>query len=225
MQDERRPLKTRAAEWPKTIARGLVGAGITPNQVSLASVGFGVLGAALMQLPGGWAPLGLLLGAGMVQLRLLANLLDGLMAVEEGQGTPVGALYNDIPDRFADGFFLVGAGYAVGWGGLGWAAAWIAVLVAYVRFVGTGLVGSHDFRGPMAKPHRMFVLTVALVLSAILHLAGLAAAWAGAPIVVALVVVVVGGLFTFFRRLSGTAWTLTQPDIQPDTDLPPEEEE
>ena len=210
MNDERRPIQTRAAQWPKTLARTLVGAGITPNQVSMASVAFSMIGAATMQLPDGWAPLGLLLGAGMIQLRLVANLLDGLMAVEEGQGTPVGALYNDVPDRFADAFFLVGAGTAVGLGWLGWAAAWMAVLVAYVRFVGTGLVGTHDFQGPMAKQHRMFALTAGVVVSAILHLAGVDARIAASPIVLALVLIVFGGLLTFFRRLSATAWKLTQ---------------
>ena len=35
--------------------------------------------------------------AGFIQLRLLANLLDGLMAVEEGKKTPAGEIYNQFP--------------------------------------------------------------------------------------------------------------------------------
>ena len=49
-----------------------------------------------------------------IQLRLIANLLDGLVAVEGGKRTPTGELYNEAPDRIADTAVLVGAGYAVG---------------------------------------------------------------------------------------------------------------
>ena len=43
----------------------------------------------------GW----LVLAALGIQLRLLCNMLDGMVAVEHGRATPVGALYNDVPDR------------------------------------------------------------------------------------------------------------------------------
>ena len=49
-----------------------------------------------------------------VQLRLLCNLLDGMVAVEGGRSSPVGALYNEVPDRVADSLLLVALGYAVG---------------------------------------------------------------------------------------------------------------
>ena len=54
-----------------------------------------------------------LLGAAVfIQLGLLANMLDGLIAVEGGRMTKTGELYNEIPDRIADVVFLGAAGYA-----------------------------------------------------------------------------------------------------------------
>ncbi len=100
-----------------------------------------------------------------IQARLLCNLLDGLVAVEHGRGGTAGPIWNELPDRIADVLLLAGAGYAVetaGIGGgaaLGWIAAVLAVLTAYVRELGRGLGRPADFSGPMAKQQRMAVLT------------------------------------------------------------------
>ncbi len=106
------------------------------------------------------------------QLRLLANMMDGMVAVEAGKGGPDGPVWNELPDRFADIFILVGAGYGVAaaWASsdarLGWAAAVAAVMTAYVREVVRAAGAPADFSGPMAKPHRMFVMTVAALAAA-----------------------------------------------------------
>lgn len=164
----RRPLGSRAYAWPNALARCLTGAGLTPNQVSLASVGFAALGAACLIAAGWWsgsgggAPVWLLLALPWIGLRMLANLLDGLMAVEGGQRSRLGELYNEVPDRFADALLLVSAGYAVApaplGGSLGWLAALLALLAAYVRAFGASLTGHQDYCGPGAKPHRMYLL-------------------------------------------------------------------
>jgi phosphatidylglycerophosphate synthase len=114
-----------------------------------------------------------LLGAVLaIQLRLLCNLLDGMVAVEHGRGGPSGPIWNELPDRISDSMLLVGAGYAAAAGGLGWAsgvgwiAALLAVLTAYVRELGRGLGQPPDFTGPGAKPQRMAVLSVAALASA-----------------------------------------------------------
>jgi phosphatidylglycerophosphate synthase len=108
----------------------------------------------------------LLVAAVCVQLRLLCNLLDGMVAIEGGKQSAVGALYNEFPDRVADSVLLVAMGYAalVPW--LGWLAALMAALTAYVRATGGALGLAQDFRGPMAKPQRMAVLTVACIAGA-----------------------------------------------------------
>ena len=50
--------------------------------------------------------------AAMIQLRLVCNLIDGMVAVEGGLGTKTGDVFNDLPDRLADVLLLAGAGYA-----------------------------------------------------------------------------------------------------------------
>jgi phosphatidylglycerophosphate synthase len=79
----------------------------------------------------------LALAAAAIQCRLLCNLLDGMLAVEEGFRTKSGDIYNELPDRIADVVILTAAGYALRdqpFGvSLGWLAAVCAVLTACPR--------------------------------------------------------------------------------------------
>ncbi len=136
---------------------------VTPNQISSISIVFAALGAiALVDA----RPLALVGAAIGVQLRLLCNLIDGMVAIEGGKQSATGALYNEFPDRIADSLLLVALGYACGVPWLGWLAALMAALTAYVRATGGALGLAQDFRGPMAKPQRMAVLTVACLAGA-----------------------------------------------------------
>lgn len=155
----RRPLKTRSRQWARRAAAALVRTSITPDQISMFSVFFALAGATLLLLSE--TPMTLLVCAACIQLRLACNLLDGMVALEGGKKSPVGDLYNEIPDRIADSLLLVAAGYHVGWPAIGWAAALLAAITAYIRVLGGSLGLQQDFRGPMAKPHRMAVLTAA----------------------------------------------------------------
>ena len=172
----RRPLKTRDAGWVKRMATWLAKGGVTPNQISFTSVAFAVLGASSLGLSGlvsnGPRVALLIIAAFCIQLRLLCNLLDGMVAVEHGQGKPTGAIWNELPDRFADFLLLAGAGYGAIYASfvmgpaLGWLAGVLAVIAAYVRELGRGEGLPPDFTGPLAKPQRMAVLTVAVLASA-----------------------------------------------------------
>ena len=161
----RRPLKSRSSGWARSFASALARTSVTPNQISVASVVFAAIGAAALLVSG--APWSLLACALCIQLRLLCNLLDGMVAVEGGKGSPVGGLYNELPDRLADSIFIVAAGYLAQIVWLGWCGALLAVTTAYIRALGGALGLPQDFRGPMAKPHRMAVLTAACLLGAI----------------------------------------------------------
>ena len=200
--DNRRPLKSRDTGWARRGAAWLARAGVTPDAVSAGSVVFGVLGAALLAgsgLCGGW-PRGAALFAGAVciQLRLLCNLMDGMVAVEHGRGGPLGPVWNELPDRIADMLFLVGAGYGAAFAGVdwaeaaGWAAAVFAVLTAYVRELGRALGQPADFGGPMAKPHRMALLTGAAVVAIFEHLWG----WSGEALAYGLALIAIGAALT-----------------------------
>ena len=79
---------------------------------------------------------------------------------------------------------------------LGWAAGLGAVLTAYMRTLGVAAGAPVDFRGPMAKQHRMALMTLACLLTAVEPLF-----WdRGWAIVVTLVVIIIGCVLTFARR-------------------------
>ena len=162
----RRPLKSRRTGWATRLLGLLLKTPLSANQISAIGILFAGAGAAAIlwapQAPSLW-----LLGALFIQLRLLANMMDGLVAVEGGRGSAVGGLWNEVPDRLEDSLFFVAAGYAVGLSWLGWLAALLAACAAYIRLLGGTLDLGQDFRGPMAKPQRMAALTLACVLATI----------------------------------------------------------
>jgi phosphatidylglycerophosphate synthase len=202
----RRPLKSRQRGWAIALAGMLAQAGVSPNAISLASVGFAALaGLALLATAATGAalqPVLWLTAALGVQLRLLCNLLDGMVAVEGGRGSKAGEVFNDAPDRLADLLILVAAGYALPWpswgGALGWVAGTLAVLTAYVRVLGRSLGRPQDFCGPMAKQHRMAVLTAACI-GALVE--GLLFGNHGWVLGAGLAVIAIGSAVTIGRRL------------------------
>ena len=159
----RRPIAARSNALIRRFAALLVKSGVSPNAISVVSVVFAAGGAwALLQLPSPWNAW---LCAAAIVLRLLCNLFDGMVAVEGGRQTPTGALYNEVPDRLADSAFIVALGYAVGLPWLGWLGALLAAMTAYIRTLGGALGLTQDFRGPMAKPHRMWLMVLACALA------------------------------------------------------------
>ena len=185
----RRPLKSRDTRLAARFARGLADARVRPNWISLASVAAAALAA--LCLIRSWYPAAAL----FILLRLLCNLMDGMVAIEGGLGSPVGEIYNDLPDRVSDVLILCAAGYSLAWPAyareLGWLAAFVAVMTAYIRILGGACGLQQDFGGPMAKPQRMAVMIVACVL----------AVFDARALALALAVVIVGSLVTAAVRL------------------------
>ncbi|TPG92153.1 CDP-alcohol phosphatidyltransferase family protein [Pseudomonas caspiana] len=165
MDDNRRPIKTRSAGWARRITDILVKRDISPNQISVASIAFAFAGVVALNIDSG--VIGSICCAIGIQLRLLCNLFDGMVAIEGGKKSDIGSLYNEFPDRIADSLLIVGLGYAVGQSDLGWFAALAAALTAYVRVFGGSLGLKQTFMGPMAKQHRMAVMTAGLLLNAV----------------------------------------------------------
>jgi phosphatidylglycerophosphate synthase len=147
---------------------------------------------------GSWAAaLLLILAAAFCQARLICNLLDGMVAMEGGKKEASGPFWNEFPDRVADILILGGAGLGLGDPALGFAAAAFAVFTAYVRELGRAVGAPSDFSGPMAKPHRMAVMTGAAVLAAMEPLLPLTP---GSILTWALWIVVIGAALTTLRR-------------------------
>jgi phosphatidylglycerophosphate synthase len=145
---------------------------------------------------------GFLLAALCIQTRLMANMLDGMVAMESGRASKAGEMYNEVPDRVSDAVLCIGAGHALGGlSVLGWLAAVVAIFVAYVRVQGRVAGAPQDYCGPMAKPQRMFVLTLACLYCSLAPGAWQPSVFGGGPIAGALLLIVVGGLGTAFRRL------------------------
>jgi phosphatidylglycerophosphate synthase len=192
--ENRRPLKSRSAGWAQFLAAVLVRAKASPNAISVTSILFAALGAwLLMAFLSPWS----LVGAALcIQLRLLCNLLDGMVAIEGGRKSATGALYNEIPDRIADSVLIVALGYAAGAPTVGWLAALAAAITAYIRVLGGALGQAQDFRGPMAKPHRMAVATLGCILGAI-ELAVRGSHWA---LTAAVWIIAVGAIITCATR-------------------------
>jgi phosphatidylglycerophosphate synthase len=160
--EARRPLASRSSRWAGLISRAAVRAGLSADGISILSLVFAVGGAAALLAPP--APWNLLAGAACVQLRLLCNLIDGMVAIEGGRKSKVGVLYNEVPDRVADSLFIVALGYVIGVPWLGWLGALAAAVTAYIRVLGGTFGLAQDFRGPLAKQHRMAVMTAGCLL-------------------------------------------------------------
>lgn len=203
--ENRRPLASRDSGWARAIARRLSAAAVTPNQISMASMVMAAFaGVAFWQAgtAGAGTRVALLLAAALFcQFRLLCNLFDGMVAIEGGKQAPDGPFWNEFPDRVADILILVGAGYGVGVPALGWAAAGFAVLTAYTRELGRACGLPADFSGPMAKQHRMAVITMAALLTLLEPL------WRGhnEVLVIALWIIAAGAALTALRRAMNAA--------------------
>ena len=130
-----------------------------------------------------------------------------MVAIEGGKSTPTGALFNEIPDRVADPLFLIPLGYAAGYSWLGWLAALLAVLTAYVRVLGGALGQQQDFGGILPKQRRMAVLTIALLAAAIED-----SLWGSRmSLIAAAIIIVLGSLATCVSRTLRIARLLETP--------------
>lgn len=202
--EQRRPVIGRSSSLARRAAAILLRLGLSPNAVSMASMLFsGAAGICMLlavfadRLD---ALLLLFLSAIFIGARLSCNLLDGIMAVEGGHATPSGSFFNDFPDRISDSVIFVCCGFACGAGALGqslgWASALVAAMTAYIRIFGAASGLDQDFGGPMAKQHRMLVIAVGCLVSAVeLFILGFYR-----TLFVSLVIVFLGGVMTCIRR-------------------------
>lgn len=203
---DRRPIASRKQQIWIAAAGWLARARVSANMISVAGMLFaivaGICAAMTSQTSGVEARILWLLVAAGVQLRLLANMLDGMVAIQTSTASPVGELYNEVPDRVSDVAVFVGMGYAAGGSvGMGAVAAGLAVFTAYVRAACKAAGAAQDYCGPMAKPHRMFLVTVIAIFMALAP-GSWQVVWHGWGIpAVTLAVIALGCLITSVRRL------------------------
>jgi phosphatidylglycerophosphate synthase len=194
----RRPLKSRNIVVFQKLAARLAKAGVRADAISAVGMGFGLAAgvalASTFYFEPPWENIVWLAAAALIQLRLLSNMLDGMVAVEGGRKSKAGPLWNEIPDRISDSATLIGAGYATGGiPELGFVAALFAMLTAYIRSMGALNGAGEAFLGWFSKPRRMFFVTLACLAGA----AGLSAYVMPAV----LLLIVVGSAWTCVQRL------------------------
>ncbi len=217
----RREIKTRDKKWAQNLAKFVATkTNLTPNMISVLSVFFAILACGAYCLyrtdfiPVKYSFIIPILAILFMQLRLLCNLIDGMVAIEGGKKSAVGDIYNEFPDRLSDSFIIIGAGIAGGTETsliLSLVAALLAMFTAYTRLLGGAVGVKQYFSGPMAKQHRMALLTVFTLICVI------------SPIKpdinlqvypIALAVIIAGCIVTVWRRVSYIARDLKEKNSE-----------
>lgn len=211
MTTKRRPIKSRSNPMMVSLAKWLSQKNVTPNHISLLSMipaFIAMIALALWQVSTLlWVQILLLIIAiAGIQLRLLCNLVDGMVAIEGGKVTPAGELFNEVPDRVSDTFFFIGLGLSlispfnhdISYGlSLGLLAALFAAFTAYVRVLGVSMGTPAFFSGPFAKQHRMALMTLSIIATII----GLFFQMSTEFLWLAIIIIIAGSFITTLRRL------------------------
>src|SRR6266513_4082158 len=207
---DRRPIATRNRKWAQAATAWLASQNVPPNAISIAGMCACILAGIALGLTSisDYRILWLVAALG-AQLRLTANMLDGMVALKSGRASKVGELYNEIPDRVSDAAVFIGAGFA--WGGnvtVGYIATILAIFTAYVRAAGKIAGAPNEFCGPMAKQHQMLVITLICVYAATTPRSWQIITLNNSPIglvTLGLAVIIVGCVITVIRRVGRIA--------------------
>jgi len=210
---DRRPIATRNRKWAQTATNWLASRNVSPNAISIAGMCACIVAGIALGVTSttDYRILWLIAALG-AQLRLTANMLDGMVAIASSRTSKTGELYNEVPDRISDAAVFIGAGFA--WGGnvtLGYIATILAIFTAYVRAAGKIAGAPNEFCGPMAKQHRMLVVTLICVYAAIMPRSWQMIAFNDSRIglmTLGLAVIVVGCVITVIRRVARIAHAL-----------------
>jgi CDP-diacylglycerol--glycerol-3-phosphate 3-phosphatidyltransferase len=143
----------------RPLVRGLVGAGVTPNQVTIAAMVLSAAaGAAIALWPTSRWPLIAL--PAVLFVRMALNALDGMMAREHDLASPLGAILNEAGDVAADAALYLPLALVPAFNPA--LVVVIVVLAGLTELVGVtaaSLGASRRYDGPMGKSDRAFVLS------------------------------------------------------------------
>ena len=107
---DRRPIATRNRKWAQSATAWLASRNVSPNAISIAGMCACIAaGLALALTSVEYNRIFWLVAALGAQLRLTANMLDGMVALASGRDSKVGELYNEVPDRVSDAAVFIGA--------------------------------------------------------------------------------------------------------------------
>ncbi|MGD8380394.1 MAG: CDP-alcohol phosphatidyltransferase family protein [Gammaproteobacteria bacterium] len=150
-------LKPRFQALLRPIVRGLAGAGITANQVTVAAMLLSIAtGAAIALWPG--RPRLLLVLPVVLFVRMALNAVDGMLAREHAMKSRLGQVLNELGDVVSDAALYLALALVPGFD------ARLVVGIVVLAIIGemTGVVtqtlgASRRYDGPMGKSDRAFV--------------------------------------------------------------------
>jgi CDP-diacylglycerol--glycerol-3-phosphate 3-phosphatidyltransferase len=184
-------LKPRFQALLRPAARLLFRSGVTANQVTVMTCVASVALGALLCVRSDEQRLFLFVPLWLI-LRMAFNAIDGMLAREFGQATPLGAYLNELTDVVSDAALYLPFALLPG---SGWYAVTGVVMLSIVSEL-AGVLGAaqgasrrHD--GPMGKSDRAFVFgLIGLLAGAGLPLAG-ALPWIWAAVLLLIAVTIV----------------------------------
>ncbi len=150
-------IKPKFQDLLRPLVRILFIRGVTANQVTVIAAIFSVmLGAGLMLYPD--PGLYILLPV-FLFIRMALNAIDGMLAREFNQKSLLGAVLNEIGDIIADAALYLAFAFLAG------VSPWLVFLVVLLSWltefcgvIAQTLTGIRNYRGPMGKSDRAFVL-------------------------------------------------------------------
>ena len=169
-------LKPKFQNLLRPLVRRLYSTGVTANQVTLAACVLSVLLGALLVKFADVSTLFFLLPVWMF-LRMALNAIDGMLAREFNQKTPLGGYLNEATDVISDTALYLPFAFVApfGWG--------VIALVIFLAFMSEflGVLGQvhgsgRRYDGPMGKSDRAFVFGLMGTIYAVL---GQLPAWFG----------------------------------------------
>jgi CDP-diacylglycerol---glycerol-3-phosphate 3-phosphatidyltransferase len=148
-------LKPRFQGVLRPLVARLAAAGVTANQVTIATGAVSViLGAVLALEHRGWILLPIFLFA-----RMALNAIDGMLAREHGQESRLGAVLNELTDVISDAALTLPIATLPEWNSsMVWGAIFFAALTEMAGILGLTVRGTRRNDGPFGKSDRALAL-------------------------------------------------------------------
>ncbi len=153
-------LKPKFQSLLRPLVTYLANAGISANQITLVALVGSIIVGILLSLPDQPRSIWLLLPT-FLFVRMALNAVDGMLAREHNQKTPLGAILNEVADVISDAaLYLPFALLAPNTIWPVFAAVFMAVLSEFMGLIGPMIGASRRYDGPMGKSDRAFVFGV-----------------------------------------------------------------
>ena len=150
-------LKPKFQNLLRPLVRRLYSTGVTANQVTLAACVLSVLLGALLVKFADVSTLFFLLPIWMF-LRMALNAIDGMLAREFNQKTPLGGYLNEAADVISDAALYIPFAFVApfGWGVIS-LVIFLAFMSEFLGVLGQVHGSGRRYDGPMGKSDRAFV--------------------------------------------------------------------